>query len=99
MPRSVPKQSNYALAGLTVRLRVVTVDNANAKPVYRLEVFTGAGRRRAWRPRTRHGSSRRPWQAGILSLPWAGRTFATAIIWLRRELQASQTVLSHHDKY
>jgi hypothetical protein len=25
-----------------------TVDNANTKPVHRLEVFTGAGRRRTW---------------------------------------------------
>src|SRR4051794_7383879 len=27
---------------------MVTVDNANTKPVHRLEVFTGAGRRRTW---------------------------------------------------
>lgn len=29
---------------ITVRLRMDTVDNANTKPIHRLEVFTGAGR-------------------------------------------------------
>src|ERR1019366_4340938 len=33
---------------VTVRLRMDTVDNAITKPVHRLEVFTGAGRRRTW---------------------------------------------------
>jgi transposase len=33
---------------LTVRLRMDTVDNAITKPARRLEVFTGAGRRRTW---------------------------------------------------
>src|SRR5712675_2439148 len=33
---------------ITVRLRMDTVDNAITKPVHRLEVFTGAGRRRTW---------------------------------------------------
>jgi transposase len=33
---------------MTVRLRMDTVDNAITKPVHRLEVFTGAGRRRTW---------------------------------------------------
>ena len=33
---------------LTARLRMDTVDNAITKPVHRLEVFTGAGRRRSF---------------------------------------------------
>lgn len=33
---------------ITVRLRTDILDNANTKPVHRLEVFTGAGRRRTW---------------------------------------------------
>ena len=33
---------------INVRLRMDTVENANTKPVHRLEVFTGAGRRRTW---------------------------------------------------
>ena len=37
-----------AVLVLTVRLRMDTVDNAITKPVHRLEVFTGAGRRRTW---------------------------------------------------
>src|ERR1700720_2721150 len=37
-----------AACALTVRLRMDTVDNAITKPARRLEVFTGAGRRRTW---------------------------------------------------
>ena len=33
---------------ITVRLRMMSVDDAITKPVHRLEVFTGAGRRRMW---------------------------------------------------
>ena len=33
---------------ITVRLRMMSVDDAITKPVHRLEVFTGAGRRRTW---------------------------------------------------
>ena len=33
---------------ITVRLRMMSVDDVITKPVHRLEVFTGAGRRRMW---------------------------------------------------
>ena len=33
---------------ITVRLRMMSVDDAITNPVHRLEVFTGVGRRRTW---------------------------------------------------
>ena len=74
-----------------------TVDNANTKPVHRLEVFTGAGRRRTWSDEDK---------ARIVAEIVASGESVSAVArrhglspqqlfgW-RRELQASQTALSH----
>src|SRR4051812_46082693 len=75
---------------------MVTADNANAKPVHRLEVFTGAGRRRTWSAEDK---------ALIVAEILASGDSVSAVArrhglspqqlfgW-RRELQASQTALS-----
>ena len=75
---------------------MVTVDNANTKPVHRLEVFTGAGRRRTWSAEDK---------ALIVAEILASGDSVSAVArrhglspqqlfgW-RRELQASQTALS-----
>src|SRR3954451_6215877 len=72
-----------------------TVDNAITKPVHRLEVFTGAGRRRTWSDEDK---------ARIVAEIVASGESVSAVArrhglspqqlfgW-RRELQASQTVL------
>jgi transposase len=74
-----------------------TVDNAITKPVHRLEVFTGAGRRRTWSDKDK---------ARIVAEIIASGESVTAVArrhglspqqlfgW-RRGLQASQTALSH----
>jgi len=74
-----------------------TVDNANTKPVHRLEVFTGAGRRRTWSAEDK---------ALIVAEILASGDSVSAVArrhglspqqlfgW-RRELQASQTARSH----
>ena len=76
---------------------MVTVDNANTKPVHRLEVFTGAGRRRTWSAEDK---------ALIVAEIVASGDSVSAVArrhglspqqlfgW-RRELQASQTALSN----
>ena len=73
-----------------------TVDNAITKPVHRLEVFTGAGRRRTWSDEDK---------ARIVAEILASGESVSAVArrhglspqqlfgW-RRELQASQTALS-----
>ena len=75
---------------------MVTVDNANTKPVHRLEVFTGAGRRRTWSAEDK---------ALIVAEILASGDSVSAVArrhglspqqlfgW-RRELQVSQTALS-----
>jgi transposase len=77
-----------------------TVDNANTKPVHRLEVFTGAGRRRTWSAEDK---------ALIVAEIVASGDSVSAVArrhglspqqlfgW-RRELQASQTALSHPEE-
>ena len=79
---------------------MVTVDNANTKPVHRLEVFTGAGRRRTWSAEDK---------ALIVAEILASGDSVSAVArrhglspqqlfgW-RRELQASQTALSHPEE-
>ena len=74
-----------------------TVDNAITKPVHRLEVFTGARRRRTWSDKDK---------ARIVAEIVASGESVSAVArrhglspqqlfgW-RRELQASQTALSH----
>ena len=77
-----------------------TVDNAITKPVHRLEVFTGAGRRRTWSDEDK---------ARIVAEIIASGESVSAVArrhglspqqlfgW-RRELQASQTGLSHPEE-
>ena len=77
-----------------------TVDNAITKPVHRLEVFTGAGRRRTWSAEDK---------ARIVAEIVASGDSVSAVArrhglspqqlfgW-RRELQASQTALSHTEE-
>lgn len=77
-----------------------TVDNAITKPVHRLEVFTGAGRRRTWSDEDK---------ARIVAEIVASGSSVSAVArrhglspqqlfgW-RRELQLSQTVLSHAEE-
>ena len=69
---------------ITVRLRMDTVDNTNTKPVHRLEVFTGAGRRRTWSAEDKalivaESLGKRRF---CLSRGPTARTFTTAIVWL-----------------
>ena len=78
-----------------------TVDNANSKPVHRLEVFAGAGRRRRWSAEDK---------ALIIAEILASGDSVSAVArrhglspqqlfgW-RRELQASQTALSHPEEH
>ena len=77
-----------------------TVDNAITKPVHRLEVFTGAGRRRTWSDEDK---------ARIVAEIVASGESVSAVArrhglsphqlfgW-RRDLQASQTALSHAEE-
>jgi transposase len=77
-----------------------TVDNAITKPVHRLEVFTGAGRRRTWSDKDK---------ARIVAEIVASGESVSAVArrhglspqqlfgW-RRGLQASQTALSHAEE-
>jgi transposase len=77
-----------------------TVDNAITKPVHRLEVFTGAGRRRTWSDEDK---------ARIVAEIVASGESVSAVArrhglspqqlfgW-RRELQSSQTELSHAEE-
>ena len=77
-----------------------TVNNAIAKPVHRLEVFTGAGRRRTWSDEDK---------ARIVAEIVASGESVSAVArrhglspqqlfgW-RRGLQASQTALSHAEE-
>ena len=77
-----------------------TVDNAITKPVHRLEVFTGAGRRRTWTDEDK---------ARIVAEIVASGESVSAVArrhglspqqlfgW-RRELQASQSALSHAEE-
>jgi transposase len=77
-----------------------TVDNAITKPVHRLEVFTGAGRRRTWSDEDK---------ARIVAEIVASGESVSAVArrhglspqqlfgW-RRELRVSQTALSHAEE-
>ena len=77
-----------------------TVDNAITKPVHRLEVFTGAGRRRTWSDADK---------ARIVSeIVVSGESVSAVarrhglspqqLFGWRRELQASQTALSNAEE-
>src|SRR5260370_30761285 len=85
---------------ISFRLRVDTVYNAITKPFHRLEVFTGAGRRRTWSDEDK---------ARIVAEIVASGESVSAVArrhglspqqlfgW-RRELQAAQTALSHAEE-
>ena len=73
-----------------------TVDNAITKPVHRLEVFTGAGRRRTWRAEDKARIVAEIVASGD-SVSAVARRHGLApqqLFGWRRELQVSQTALS-----
>jgi transposase len=82
---------------ITVRLRMDTVDNANTKPVHRLEVFTGAGRRRTWSAEDKALIVAEILASGdsVSSVARRHGLSPQQLFGWRRELQASQTALSH----
>jgi transposase len=73
-----------------------TVDNAITKPVHRLEVFTGAGRRRTWSDEDKARIVAEIVASGESVSAVARRHgLSQQLFGWRRELQASQTALSH----
>jgi transposase len=77
-----------------------TVDNAITKPVHRLEVFTGAGRRRTWSDEDK-GRIVAEIVASGGSVSAVARRHGLSpqqLFGWRRELQASQTALSHAEE-
>jgi transposase len=81
---------------ITVRLRMDTVDNAITKPVHRLEVFTGAGRRRTWSDQDKARIVTEIAVSGESVSAVARRHGLSPqqLFGWRRELRASQTALS-----
>jgi transposase len=81
---------------ITVRLRMDTVDNAITKPVHRLEVFTGAGRRRTWSDEDKARIVAEIAVSGesVSAVARRHRMSPQQIFGWRRQLQASQTALS-----
>ena len=79
---------------------MVTVDNANAKPVHRLEVFTGAGRRRTWSAEDKVLIVEEILASGDSVSAVARRHGLSPqqLFGWRRELQASQNALSHPEE-
>ena len=77
-----------------------TVDNAITKPVHRLEVFTGAGRRRTWGAEDK-GRIVAEIVASGESVSAVARRHGLSpqqLFGWRRELQASQTALSNAEE-
>ena len=77
-----------------------TVDNAITKPVHRLEVFTGAGRRRTWSDEDK-GRIVAEIVASGESVSAVARRHGLSpqqLFGWRRELHASQTALSHAEE-
>ena len=77
-----------------------TVDNAITKPVYRLEVFTGAGRRRTWSDEDK-GRIVAEIIASGQSVSAVARRHGLSpqqLFGWRRELQAAQTARSHAEE-
>jgi Transposase and inactivated derivatives len=72
-----------------------TVDNANTKPVHRLEVFTGAGRRRTWsdEDKARIVAEIAARSESVSAVARRHGLSPQQLFGWRRELQASQTVL------
>jgi transposase len=81
---------------ITVRLRMDTVDNAITKPVHRLEVFTGAGRRWTWSDQDKARIVTEIAVSGESVSAVARRHGLSPqqLFGWRRELRASQTALS-----
>ena len=79
---------------------MVTVDNANTKPVHRLEVFTGAGRRRTWRAEDKALIVAEILASGdsVSAVACRHGLSPQQLFGWRRELQASQTALSHPEE-
>lgn len=77
-----------------------TVDNAITKPVHRLEVFTGAGRRRTWSDEDKARIVAETVVSGESVSAVARRHGLSPqqLFGWRRELQASQTALSHAEE-
>ena len=77
-----------------------TVDNAITKPVHRLEVFTGAGRRRTWSDEDKARIVAEIVASGFSVSAVARRHGLSPqqLFGWRRELQLSQTVLSHAEE-
>ena len=77
-----------------------TVDNAITKPVHRLEVFTGAGRRRTWSAEDKARIVAEIVASGD-SVSAVARRHGLApqqLFGWRRELQVSQAALSHAEE-
>ena len=77
-----------------------TVDNAITKPVHRLEVFTGAGRRRTWSDEDK-GRIVAEIVASGESVSAVARRHGLSpqqLFGWRRALQTSQTALSHTEE-
>jgi transposase len=77
-----------------------TVDNAITKPVHRLEVFTGAGRRRTWSAEDKARIVAEIVASGA-SVSAVARRHGLApqqLFGWRRELQVSQAALSHAEE-
>src|SRR5882672_4454789 len=85
---------------ITVGLRMDTVDNAITKPVHRLEVFTGAGRRRTWNDEDKARIVAEIAVSGESVSAGARRHGLSPpqLFGWRRQLQASQTALSPADE-
>jgi transposase len=77
-----------------------TVDNAITKPVHRLEVFTGAGRRRTWsdEDKVRIVAEIAASGESVSAVARRHGLSPQQLFGWRRELQASQTALSHADE-
>jgi transposase len=85
---------------ITVRLRMDTLDNAITKPVHRLEVFTGAGRRRTWsaEDKARIVAEIVASDDSVSALGPTARTFVVAIIWLATGIAGVPGWLSHAEE-
>lgn len=77
-----------------------TVDNAITKPVHRLEVFTGAGRRRTWSDEDKGRIVAEIVASGesVSALARRHGLSPQQLFGWRRELQASQTALSNAEE-
>jgi transposase len=77
-----------------------TVDNAITKPVHRLEVFTGAGRRRTWsaEDKARIVAEIVASGASVSAVARRHGLSPQQLFGWRRELQVSQAALSHAEE-